>query len=147
MALRTEWGKPGTGVTVGGLRAWCRLVGDCRDARRTALDIVRSGPPEPYDVERVEEAIRQVEVLTATTREQMAQAYKPLVERVDAAKLRWAEAQVETQMAINLMDYMIQKRGGLDHNRSGFEAAREVWHGAREVEQEAWKRWQAEAQA
>lgn len=66
--LKSEWVKPGTGRAVGELRQWVwdgRKSGplpDYYDTRKTALDIVRSGPPEPYDVERVEEAIRRVGV-------------------------------------------------------------------------------------
>jgi hypothetical protein len=62
--LKTEWVKPGTGRTVGELQKWISKDSRCdyRDPRRTSLDIVRAGPPEPYDVERAVEAIRKAGV-------------------------------------------------------------------------------------
>lgn len=150
MALRSEWTKPGTGRTVGELRRWVGvgthdyhglLSFGSVDTRRTALDIVRSGPPEPYDVERVEEAIRKVEVEgEALTQALMVlEKAKMAVGHVDAAKLRWAEAQADTQTAIALLDYTIGRRG------ERFERAREVFRGAKAAEEEAWRQWQAVA--
>lgn len=145
--LKTEWGKPGTGRTVGELRRWIggpgiRASGDLflpRDDRYTALDIVRSGPPEPYDVERVEEAIRRVEVEGEALTQALdkLESARAAVNRMDDAKLKWAEAQADTQTAIALLDFTIGRRG------ERFERAREVFRGAKAAEEEAWRRWQA----
>ena len=131
---------------MGTLRRWVRadLANDAGyyDQRKTALDIVRSGPPEPYDVERVEEAIRRVEVEGEALALSVLEEAKTAGERLDAAKLRWAEAQVDTVTAIQLMGYLMGKPRG-QWQRDKIEAAREVFHGAKTAVTEAWKQWQA----
>lgn len=128
--LRSEWVKPGAGRSVGELRRWVRADAakhDYADRRLTALDIVRAGPPEPYDVERVEEAIRQADMVSAS----LTATYN----RVTAWS-RYATAQADTETAMKLLRWAMSKPV------PAFEEARQVFQNAVACEKNAWRVWQ-----
>lgn len=135
--MKTEWVKPGTGATVGELRRWAGHDVQLGDRRRTALAIVRVGPPEPYDVERLEAAIEQV-VDTCTRLDAALTAMDTFRLRsvvVDEAHKRYAEANAETDMAVALLRWKTET-GAADAGE-----ARAVYQHAAANERDAAARW------